>query len=247
MSVKCGNCHEQHDGPEQVRACFGAGDGEQAGNMQHPLPAFATDPATERQLGFLAKLMLEKDTDGAVAVVDILMDVMDRKPISKAEASKAISALLACPASSITVDEWPAIPAGNYALEAADGHVVFYGVDKPTHGNWPGMTFVNLLVGAPGDWREQKLGRDVQWRILERINADPQEAARLFGYKTRSCGQCHSPLSNPRSRAAGFGEVCAGKTGWPYPSMEAALRILAELGESAEDGTQLNLDEVFAK
>lgn len=127
---------------------------------------------------------------------------------------------------------WPSVPEGRYALESEDG-VKFYKVDKPTEGRWAGYIFVKLLVGSPGDWAEypQRAAKQEIMAAIEKIGA--RESAALFGFKARHCGRCMSPLSTPQSRAAGYGEVCAEKVGWPYPSKNEALRILRERGEDA--------------
>jgi hypothetical protein len=121
------------------------------------------------------------------------------------------------------------VPEGRYALQGKDGVVRFYQVEKPPDGRWKGYTFVKILIGSPGDWRKERLNRSVQPAILSAIAADVAGALRLYGQKTEQCGACHSPLSTTRSRAAGYGEICAGKWGLWYPSEAEARAILNEM------------------
>lgn len=233
--IKCGNCHEMHESVAEVRACYGRGDGRVA--VEEPkepvVPEWAKDPATEKQLKYLTGLMEQKDHDNLdnSEVQETLMNLMDGKTIGKREASAAIEALLPLHNRSHEYARWPSVVEGRYALYTGDGTVAFYKVDRPTEGKWAGRIFVKLLIGAPGHWHEMKASLETMARIEE---MGAVESARLFGYKSKSCGQCGSPLSNLRSRAAGFGEVCAAKLGWPYPSENEARRILREMGEPVE-------------
>lgn len=40
------------------------------------------------------------------------------------------------------------------------------------------------------------------------------------------CGRCFGPLTDVRSRAAGYGKACAVHAGWPYPTRGEARAIL---------------------
>jgi hypothetical protein len=123
------------------------------------------------------------------------------------------------------------VPAGSYALPAQDGHVVFYDVDRPQEGKWAGRVFVSQLIGAPGSWREEPIRGKAGISVLHRISEfGTMKALALFGEKARRCGACHSPLSNIQSRAAGYGETCAGNRGYFYPTESEARAILQERG-----------------
>lgn len=58
----------------------------------------------------------------------------------------------------------------------------------------------------------------------------PFEDARKFGRLTSSCVNCLRPLSDERSVAAGYGAWCANNHGWPYPTMDEALEMIASEG-----------------
>jgi len=187
-------------------------------------------PLTDKQRNFIFSLSAERSAGWTasaeqVAVVDGL---------SKAEASEMITRLLALPKlASAKPTREPAkpveIPDGRYALAGDDGVVRFYSV-KAGKNRWEGYTFVKGLIGSPGSWTEIRLGRVEREEIQKKIAADVQGAAKLYGDKFQRCGFCESPLSDPRSRAAGYGEICAGKHSLPYPSLADAL---VQLGESA--------------
>jgi hypothetical protein len=115
--------------------------------------------------------------------------------------------------------------AGKFAL-GEEPDLKFYKVDRPTKGKWAGWTFVKRLIGAPGEWREDRLPKGVQADILELIAADPAGAQAKYGHHFQECGRCASPLSHPCSRAAGYGAICAGHEGWFYPTLEQAREIL---------------------
>lgn len=121
------------------------------------------------------------------------------------------------------------IPAGRYAL-MINGRLRFFKVDKPTKGRWVGYTFIRELFGAPGSFREEAVRSSSQRdNILGLIvNAGASEAASLFGQKLGCCGRCMSPLTDVRSRAAGYGETCARHLGWTYPSQDEAYAMLNE-------------------
>jgi hypothetical protein len=198
----------------------------------------ATSPgfraASEKQVAFLTKLFAEKDWAGVVDGIDI--DTQKAVPtLSSPQASKVIDALLSAPRKVVMAD--PADPTtkvapGRYAVYGQDGTVDFYQIDRPTQGKWEGYTFIKLLVGSVGDFSETAVrgaaARTVAQKILD---AGVEESARLFGQKTRHCGHCSSPLSNPQSRAAGYGDTCASKHGYWYPTLAEALALLGEEAE----------------
>jgi len=187
-------------------------------------------PATDKQKAFVRTLLAEREgNETAEAVRDALNIARTTSQLNAAIVSDAITRLLELPKTTETKAE---VPAGRYALPAEDGHYVFYKVDRPTEGKWAGYTFVKQLIGSVGSWDEQRLSRPVSEKVLGRLASDPEEAARMFGIKAKACGMCASPLSNTRSRAAGYGETCAANHGFFYPSEAQAAEILEERGEA---------------
>jgi hypothetical protein len=252
-TITCGNCHKKHSTADEVRACYRGEqikvtDGKRE-TVRGGLPAFATDPATEMQLVFARDLLEAKDISNVDKLFDgfileTMMNVMEEgKAVSKREVSDLITALKQCPYKERKGERKPpakvldTIPEGRYATVGvtAAGAVDFWEVDKPQNGKWRNRTFINGIVGAPGDWRRLRSPRVTTNAAAEAIGKDIQGAARLFGYKTRTCGRCGSPLSKDQSRAAGYGRHCAELLHWPYPTKDEAKRILNEMGEALTD------------
>lgn len=184
----------------------------------------ATDgrPPSDKQKAFVRTLLEERaGVPEAEAVRDRLNQHREAGTLDAAVVSQAISELL-------EIKTPPPVPDGRYALPAEDGHYVFYRVNSPQDGKWAGYTFVVQLIGSVGSWDERRQSRAASKSILDRIAADPQEAARMFGLKAKACGMCGSPLSNVRSRAAGYGEICADNNGFWYPTESEAQAILDE-------------------
>lgn len=90
---------------------------------------------------------------------------------------------------------------------------------------------VKRLVGSPGDWARYPVRGPERRRVLDLILSDPYKYQKAFGLHFKVCGRCDSPLTDPRSRAAGYGEICAGHMGWPYPNEDEARKILEARGE----------------
>lgn len=247
MSITCGNCTGKHPTVADVKACY-AGKQVTVDESGHHgqaqgLPAFAMDPASDKQIGFVKRLLEDKDTSNVQQLFDgrimeTMMDVMAEKAVSKREVSDLISALKQCPYKASAdgqrnaPNHYADLPEGKFATVGVTGadRVEFWSIEKPQEGRWAGRTFINGLTGAPGDWRKSRPSRAVMEAVADIIRADPQKAATLFGYKTKTCGKCSSPLSRVQSRAAGYGKTCATKNGWYYPDKATALRMLKEMG-----------------
>lgn len=120
------------------------------------------------------------------------------------------------PAPRVEAAPLPVVPEGKYAVPADAGHLSFYSVRTPTEGRWAGYTFLDLLIGSPGSWRQQRVAQDQRAAVMAKIAADPQAAAARYGHEFKTCGACDSPLSHERSRKAGYGQVCAAKRGWAW-------------------------------
>jgi len=161
-------------------------------------------PASEKQLRFISHLREERN----------LSEVPNTMTLH--EASREIDRLLKLPhvaTRGTTSEPMPDVPAGRYALDTRDGGVAFYQVDRPTEGRWAGYIFVKLLIGAPGDWRQERVG-DRRAILSRTAEAGPREAAIRFGLESGHCGRCGSPLSNEESLRLGIGPICRDKAGW---------------------------------
>jgi hypothetical protein len=164
------------------------------------------NPATERQLAFLEKLLRERPSQREA--------VPHPERLSKSEASQLIDALLQRPKEAAasqprTDPALPDVPQGHYAIEST-GHndLAFYRVDRPTEGHWAGRTFVKLVVGGHPD---QNVPRSHVAGILERISQDPDSAAR-YGRELGRCCRCNRTLTDETSRSLGIGPECRSKT-----------------------------------
>lgn len=239
--ITCGNCKGKHATADDVRACYRGKRTVVKDHKQQTLPgvdAYSMEPATDAQVAFIHQLLDQKDTSRVAEMFDrFILDTLSRitakkpKPISKREASDLLSALNQCPLKP-PVDLYPNVPEGKYAIQHDSGEVEFWEVNRPQEGKWKGYTFPSHIVGGVGDWQRMRSPRATIDHAMEIIASDPIKAASLFGYKTRSCGRCASPLSTVRSRAAGYGESCAAKVGWPYPTKQEAQKMLREMGET---------------
>lgn len=166
------------------------------------------EPApSDAQLKFATTLCVERGLDPLTELVGL-----GRRSISA-----KIDQLKQQPAKEATTPEpAPDVEAGRYAVaDEVTGDWTFYQVDRPTEGRWAGHTFLNHLVGAPGDWARYSVhsrkDSERYSRVMTAIAADPHAAMVAFGRESGICGACGSPLSDPESRARGIGPVCAGK------------------------------------
>lgn len=134
-----------------------------------------------------------------------------------------------CPAKAAPI-ELPEVPAGRFAIVGGDGTVDFYQIDRPDKGKWKDYIFLSLLLGSTDGFNRSAIKNPkAKATIMGKIQAAGiEESARLFGQKTNRCGHCLADLTNPQSRAAGYGGTCAAKHGYWYPSESEALKILGE-------------------
>jgi hypothetical protein len=113
------------------------------------------------------------------------------------------------------------LPVGRYALprtkaSEAGNTVTFFEIRKVQ-----GANRIVQLVGGVGDFTRQSLPLELQFFALLHIGEDITSAAALYGKEAHACGFCaargrFSPLTNDRSRKAGYGEHCAKKHGLPW-------------------------------
>lgn len=100
------------------------------------------------------------------------------------------------------------VPAGRYALPkrnpTADNDVTFFEVAELRNG----AHVIRMLVGAPGAFQAHPMKLRMQWFAYTHLLEGLEDAAVLFGRKTRRCYKCNSPLTNRISRDAGIGPDC---------------------------------------
>lgn len=171
------------------------------------------DMASEKQVKYAIDLLAEREWPDIVSEQDL-------RNMERRQVTKLIDGLKAAPRKrddEFRVDVTQHVPEGRYALDIegdSDNDLVFYQIDKPTEGQWAGCTFVKQLVGAPGAFRKLNIYGMRAARVLMRVAEDPQAASLRFGKETQTCGICHSPLTNKKSRELGIGPDCRKKMGW---------------------------------
>lgn len=164
--------------------------------------------ATDKQIAFLTKLSIERNTATAEDIAKLAEQGLD-----KHTASLMIDSLMKTRPTHNTkpaTPKLPDVPAGHYALVNSNDHkTYFFKVDRPTEGRWAGYTFVKRLSGD----NELRVDREESRHILAAISRDPLEAATRYGHETNSCGICHRRLTDETSRTLGIGPVCLKKFG----------------------------------
>jgi hypothetical protein len=115
------------------------------------------------------------------------------------------------------------LPTGTtrYAVENADGDLTFIRIDHVDSGKWEGWVFVKQVTGGgvAGMDNEHRLGSQKPGalyqgtfdRLLLKVLADPEGAARRYGLELGACSVCGRTLTNAESRERGIGPECAQK------------------------------------
>lgn len=99
----------------------------------------------------------------------------------------------------------PEVPAGRYAVENSEGELRFYKVEEDGG-------FFKVFVQASDELHQLRFAafREVLVKIEE---VGPLQASIRYGQAIGVCGKCGRTLTDPESRAAGIGPICAGKLG----------------------------------
>jgi len=113
------------------------------------------------------------------------------------------------------------VPDGSYATTGiTDGRTVFWRLERGRPGTkWAGWAFLSLQAGGDlrriGSFRPDGSTTAIAAQsVLRDLAVDPANAATRYGRELGICSVCGRPLTDPESRAAGIGPVCAGKRGW---------------------------------
>lgn len=199
-------------------------------DVEPEAPRPTGNPATEKQINFIARLVKERETEPLEAQIDRARTAVMARTLSTREASDLIGALLDAPRLAVEDD----ITEGLYRSAGT-----IYKVQRAVHGS--GNLYAKVLVetheGRCGGHMEQgPSGFDApleycneqatcaqwvagEWEFqyapgaLRRINpADrmtleqAQEWGRLYG----TCARCGRTLTDEDSIARGLGPICAG-------------------------------------
>lgn len=104
----------------------------------------------------------------------------------------------------LTDDPRPDVPEGRYAVDNDEGQTAFYHVSVADNGR----IYVRLFQSdqeRPMPWKQSLT-------ILRKIEEQGiLESSIRFGAEFGICGVCGRGLTNPESRAAGIGPVCASR------------------------------------
>lgn len=183
--------------------------------------ATLTFPVTDRQIGFINDLLEQRDLSAEqrprylARLIELAMNRAPIEDMNRVQASALIDTLLDLPKRNVTVPVRGSaeidVPAGRYAVDAADGTLMFVKVDRPTEGRWAGRVFVSRQLSD----ELVRMPRAHQEAVLDAIRADgPRQAAIRYGRELGKCSVCDRTLTNEESRAAGIGPICAGRNGW---------------------------------
>ena len=164
--------------------------------------------ATAKQVDFIMSLVADRDNE---TFATLTRDVAEH--FTTAAASSAIKALLASPRKSgggtvtATLDA-PKVPAGRYAVENADGRLMFYRLWRPDSKATDGPFALYVQAGDEGYRLRGVTAREVMAKIVE---DGPVDAMRRYGHEIGKCGICGRTLTDEVSRANGIGPVCEGR------------------------------------
>jgi uncharacterized CHY-type Zn-finger protein len=211
LTATCGTCKGKHNTIEEYRNCQGAPQTE--AEVMDRLSGTTTTIArpSDKQVRYALDLLAtrvwpdtftEEDLKGMERrqVSELIDGLFKAKKISKGQIG----------AKSPKPQEYKDIPDGRYALKDKDGVWKFFQVN---HGHT--RIFVDMLIGAPGAYRKQKMYGGVADQILRGIrDVTPRQASIDFGLQSGTCGVCSSPLTNEDSLKYGIGPICRGKMGW---------------------------------
>lgn len=163
--------------------------------------ARATRLITPAQLGFLKKLLAQREHD-------LDLDLANLADLPFSAAHQHITDLRDAPFKGDTreIRETPKVQEGVYKV----GEDV-YKVRTAVHGSG------NLYASkwSPEDKKWIYVGQRVFSRLTDKTRMTAEEA-KAWGKLYGRCVRCHLPLTDEISQAHGYGKKCAQNEGWPY-------------------------------
>jgi hypothetical protein len=175
----------------------------------------STDAASEAQVGFVTRLLRERETARLTAEQQTWLEDADFTLLNRGQIGRVIDTLKELPhlpaQHNRIIAGTQAVPNGRYAVTEGDGTLRFYKVNTPTEGKWAGFTFVDIQAS---DELYPLRDRSRKGIVLALIAKDPQEAMLRYGIELGHCGHCGRTLTNEYSRSIGIGPICRGKMGW---------------------------------
>lgn len=182
-------------------------------------------PATDAQVRFLNSLRVER---GLAELTADEANVLDKR-----NASREIDRVKALPRPARPTNRpnpLGDLPLCKYLVTGDAGQRVHVEVVERRNGR----RFVNVLIGAPGDWRRQEVSYATQMGLATKIRTatytdrvelatgwvvrdlqGPEAAAVRFSREHKCCSACMSPLSDETQPgyAFGLGPVCRTRFG----------------------------------
>ena len=167
------------------------------------MTAPTTYPATDAQRNFINSLRAQR------AIAPLATD----EAIDKRDASREIDRLKTMPVVVPTANAarpglFDGIPASKYAL-VEDGVLTFWEVKT-----FRGVTYLRLLIGAPGEFNPVRVDLPRATRVARTIAADVHAAALAFAQHYTCCSVCGADLSDETSVRLGLGPVCRRRFGF---------------------------------
>lgn len=183
-----------------------------------------TNPASEKQIGFLSDLLATRECDAAM--YDELISAIHEDMLDKRQASAAIDKLVHAPrkkkegAKSPFQELLSTIPKSKYAVPTAEllasdfedmfkGDMIFLELKE-----FNGTLYVRSLHGAPGRFNRARIDVEATKYLVKLISTDPYKYVKLFGDHYACCGSCGAELTDARSRELMLGPECRKKFGF---------------------------------
>lgn len=167
------------------------------------VPVTAPEPterkATPGMRTLLTRLREERATTG-----------QDVEEISFKDARTEIDRLIATPRAAKPTAGAVKIEDGVYLFEGE-----YYMVQHAVHGSGHQYAKRILAPEKPGQRATSVYAAGIVLKLRPEMKLSADQAAR-FGKVYRCCVQCFRPLTDDRSKAAGYGQKCADNNGWPW-------------------------------
>lgn len=222
MSIKCtnGGTAHTHESVAEVKMCWGAPAQEEpnAAAVMDNLTGVKTtvNPPSTKQVAYALDLLSHRVWPDEFSEEDL-------KGMERRQVSTLIEGLLKAPKKRLekgatspkSKQQFEDIPDGRYALafEEKGNPDPVWKFFQVKHGHT--HTFLDMLIGSPGQYRHQKLYGVAADKILRQIRSKtPRQASIDFGLKSETCGVCSSPLTNKESLDYGIGPKCRARRGW---------------------------------
>jgi hypothetical protein len=177
--------------------------------------------ATDKQRSFISVLLAEREMD---TVIREAMTVIVEKPdFAKGDATKIIDQLMSMPkitkpSGAKTLSPFhPALaglPLSKYAIPDIEvSPALFTALGTNTHlflevKEWKGTRYVRKLLGAPGSFSRVKMSYGETKAAVELLATNPLRFGKIFADKYTCCACCLAELTDPVSRATGYGPTC---------------------------------------